>query len=112
MKLPPLRSILGLVRALGGLFRRGKGPGAADLVELAELAVEVTEDLTGLTTSERPPPLPERYSEAPVPLSAKDVERQREQARRAARAFPTQPLPAQPLPLPPRVPGQAPPRKR
>lgn len=46
---------------------------------------EVTEDLRA---SELPPPLPDRYSEAPVPLSAKDVERQRALAKQAARAGP------------------------
>ncbi len=85
----PLGRVLGAV--VGWLVRKVV-PAAIE-----EIAEEVKD-----RNSARPPPLPDRYSEAPVPLSAKHVEWQREQARRAARAFPG----------PPRVPGAPPPRKR
>jgi len=72
--------VRGLV-ALIGWIRTG--------TEAAVAIEEIAEEVTG--HSARPPPLPDRYSEAPVPLTAKDVERQRDLARKAARAFPGPP---------------------
>ncbi len=86
----PLGRVLGSV--VGWLVRKVL-PAAIE-----EIAEEVTD-----RNSARPPPLPDRYSEVPMPLTSRDVERQRALAKSAARAFPG----------PPRVPGQAPPpRKR
>ncbi len=79
----PVARVLGAV--VSWLFRKVV-PAAIE-----EIAEEVAD-----RQSARPPPLPDRYSEMPMPLSAKNVELQREQARRAARAFPPKPPPRKP----------------
>jgi hypothetical protein len=72
------------------------------ILRIGETAVDVAETLTdgiaGLPESARPtslPPLPDRDGPA-MPLSFKDVARQREQAASAARAFPGRALPPPP----------------